>query len=93
MRIIQVTDYQEMSKKAALMMASQITLKPDTVLGLATGETPIGMYQELISLYERNQLDCSEVVTFNLDEYLGLSADHEQSYHYYMKKHFFEPIH
>ena len=69
MRIIVVDNYEEMSKKAALMVASQVTLKPDSVLGLATGDTPLGMYEELVKLYNKQEVDFKEVRTFNLDEY------------------------
>ncbi len=92
MRLIIEENFEEMSKKAALMVASQITLKPDSVLGLATGSTPLGMYSELIKMYRDDEIDFSEVVTFNLDEYYKLDPKNETSYHYYMKNNFFEYI-
>ena len=92
MRIITTKDYNEMSQKAAAMVISHVTLKPNTVLGLATGDSPIGMYREIIKSYENNEIDLSEVVTFNLDEYYGLNLDNEQSYHYFMMTNFFNYI-
>lgn len=92
MRIIVVDNYEEMSKKAAAMVASQIILKPDSVLGLATGDTPLGMYKELIDLYKRKEIDFTEVKSFNLDEYIGLSQNNNQSYNFYMKDNFFKYI-
>ena len=92
MRIIVEKDYEAMSKKAALMVASQITLKADSNLGLATGGTPIGMYNNLIEMYKDEKIDFSEVQTFNLDEYCGLKADHPNSYHYYMYDNFFNQV-
>ncbi|MDT8717867.1 glucosamine-6-phosphate deaminase [Clostridium sp. 19966] len=92
MRILVVKDYEEMSKKAASIVASHIILKPDSVIGLATGDTPKGMYKELIKMYNNKQIDFSQVKTFNLDEYYGLSRDDNQSYHTYMMKNFFGHI-
>lgn len=92
MRIIIVENYEEMSKKAAAMMASQIILKPESVLGLATGDTPLGMYKELIRMYNENMIDFSKVKTFNLDEYYGLGEDSNQSYNYYMTNNLFKHI-
>ena len=92
MRIIVVDNYEEMSKRAALMVASQVTLKPDSVLGLATGDTPSGMYKELISLYNKKEVDFKEVRTFNLDEYYGLNPENSQSYYKYMMNNLFNSI-
>lgn len=92
MRLHIVDDYEELSIKAATIVASQITLKPDTVLGLATGSTPLGMYRNLVKMYQQDLVDFSEVVTFNLDEYLGLGPEHPQSYHYYMFENFFNQV-
>ncbi|MFP4020434.1 MAG: glucosamine-6-phosphate deaminase [Halanaerobium sp.] len=92
MRIIVENDYHAMSKKAALMVASQITLKPDSNLGLATGGTPLAMYDKLIEMFREDEVDFSEVQSFNLDEYCGLEADHPNSYHYYMYDNFFKDI-
>lgn len=92
MRIIVVKSYHEMSKRAANMVASQVVLKPDSILGLATGETPLGMYKELVKMYEAGIVDFSEASTFNLDEYCGLSKDNPQSYHHYMVKNLFSHV-
>ncbi|NLZ71086.1 MAG: glucosamine-6-phosphate deaminase [Clostridiaceae bacterium] len=86
MRIIVVKNYEELSKRAADMMASQIRVEGHTVLGLATGSTPVGAYKELIRQYEEEGLDFSNVDTFNLDEYYGLAPDHPQSYRYFMNE-------
>ena len=92
MRIYKVKDYEEMSRKAANIISAQVILKPDCVLGLATGSTPIGTYKQLIEWYQKKDIDFSEVTTFNLDEYVGLPFDSSQSYHYYMNKMFFSQI-
>lgn len=92
MRIIVVKSYHEMSKKAANMVASQVVLKPDSIIGLATGETPLGMYEELVKMYNSEIVDFSEASTFNLDEYYGLSKDNPQSYYYYMTKNLFQHV-
>jgi len=92
MRIIVEKDYHAMSKKASLMVASQITLKPDSNLGLATGGTPLAMYYKLIEMFREDEIDFNEVQSFNLDEYCGLKADHPNSYHYYMNDNFFKEI-
>ena len=80
MRILVCKNYDEMSKKAAQMILSQVTLKPNSVLGLATGSTPIGMYNELVKMYNDKLIDFSEVSTFNLDEYYNLPKSSDQSY-------------
>ena len=92
MNIIRAKDYQDMSRKAANIISAQIIMKPDCVLGLATGSTPVGTYRQLIEWYEKGDLDFSRVSTVNLDEYRGLTADHDQSYHYFMHKNFFDAI-
>jgi len=92
MKIIKAKDYQDFSKKAASILAAQVTLKPDSVLGLATGSTPIGTYDELVARYERGEVDFSQITTVNLDEYKGLDKDDEQSYSYFMNKHLFDRI-
>lgn len=89
MRIHVLDDYQELSHKAASFVASQIILRPHSVLGLATGSTPRGLYSHLIQMED---LDFRGVQTFNLDEYLGLERDHPHSYHYYMQEHLFRHI-
>ncbi|WP_455950257.1 glucosamine-6-phosphate deaminase [Eubacterium sp.] len=92
MKIYMGEDYKGMSRKAANIISAQIILKPDCVLGLATGSTPIGTYDQLVNWYEKGDLDFSKVVTINLDEYKGLSGDNEQSYRYFMNKHLFDRI-
>lgn len=92
MRIIITDNYEEMSKKAAAIVRNQIILKPDCVLGLATGDTPIGMYKELIKMHENKEVDFADVTTFNLDEYCKLNRENIQSYYYYMNHNFFKHI-
>ena len=92
MIIIIKKNYDELSKEAAKIIKEAILEKPNLVLGLATGSTPLGTYQELIQMHKEGILDFSRIITFNLDEYLGLSANHPQSYHYYMKKNLFGEI-
>ena len=92
MRVIITNSYDEMSKEAAKIVAGQIYLKPDSVLGLATGSTPLQMYKKLIAVHEMVGLDFSQVTSFNLDEYIGISPDNPQSYHYFMKHNFFDFI-
>ena len=92
MRVILCDTYEELSKNAAKLVASQICLKPNCVLGLATGSTPIGMYEELVRLYKTGEIDFKEVITFNLDEYYPISPENPQSYHYYMSKYLFSKV-
>lgn len=92
MRIYITKDYNEMSRKAANIISAQIILKPDCVLGLATGSTPLGIYSQLVEWFEKGDLDFSEVITVNLDEYKGLGAESEQSYVYYMRKNLFDRV-
>ena len=92
MRILVCKNYDEMSKKAAQMILSQVTLKPNSVLGLATGSTPIGMYKELVNMYNNKLIDFSEVSTFNLDEYYNLPKSNDQSYDYFMRDNLFKYI-
>lgn len=92
MKIYTGKDYDEMSKKAANIIAAQITLKPDCVLGLATGSSPIGTYQQLIQKYQNGDLDFSGIRTINLDEYKGLSQDNSQSYFYFMNENLFKHV-
>lgn len=84
--------YEELSRRAAGMVAAVINAKPNAVLGLATGSSPIGLYRELARMHKDEGLDFSQVTTFNLDEYVGLSARHEQSYHYFMQENLFKYI-
>lgn len=92
MLVVIVRDYQELSLRGAQIVASCLEKKPDLVLGLATGNTPIGLYRELIRFHKEEGLDFSRVTTFNLDEYLGLAADHPQSFHHYIHQHFLNHI-
>ncbi|MBF1260974.1 MAG: glucosamine-6-phosphate deaminase [Lachnoanaerobaculum sp.] len=92
MRIICAKDYKEMSEMAADIIGAQVLLKPDAVLGLATGSTPIGTYEELVRRYEAGRLDFSKIKTVNLDEYRGLTRDNDQSYYYFMHSHLFDHI-
>lgn len=92
MRIIKASDYNEMSRCAANIIAAQITLKPDSVLGLATGSTPIGTYKLLVKGYQQGNLDFSKVKSVNLDEYCGLDGSHDQSYRYFMNTNLFNHV-
>ena len=92
MKFIEAKSYEDLSRKAANIISAQIILEPESVLGLATGSTPIGTYQNLVKGYQNGDLDFSRVRTINLDEYCGLSTDHEQSYRYFMNYHLFNHI-
>ncbi len=92
MKIYEMENYDQMSRKAAGIMAAQIIAKPDSVLGLATGSTPIGMYKELIKGYEAGDLDFCEIKSVNLDEYVGLEPTHDQSYRYFMQTNLFDHV-
>ncbi len=92
MEVVIGRNYNEMSKLAAQMVAELLNTKPNAVLGMATGSTPLGLYQELVRMYEQGQLDFSRVMTFNLDEYVGLPGNHPQSYGYFMQENFFRHV-
>ena len=92
MRLYRAKDYNDMSRKAANIISAQIILKPDCVLGLATGSTPIGTFQQLIARYQEGDLDFSQVRTANLDEYRGLTRDNDQSYYYFMYHNLFKEV-
>ena len=92
MNLIKAKDYEDMSKKAANLIMAQVTMKPDSVLGLATGSTPVGTYSQLIEYYRQGDLDFSRVRTVNLDEYRGLPRTDPQSYYYFMQEHLFSHI-
>lgn len=92
MKIIKTKNYEQMSRVAANILSAQIIMKPDCVLGLATGSTPIGTYDQLINWYKKGDIDFSEVTTINLDEYKGLSPENDQSYRYFMNTHLFDHI-
>ena len=92
MKVIKAKDYAGMSRKAANIVSATVILHPSCVLGLATGSTPIGMYQQLAQWYEKGDLDFKRVRSVNLDEYVGLDPDNDQSYHYFMNHNFFRNI-
>ncbi|HTR98778.1 MAG TPA: glucosamine-6-phosphate deaminase [Bacteroidota bacterium] len=92
MLVIVKESYEAMSREAARLVADRLRKKPNMVLGLATGSTPLGLYKELIRMHRDEGLDFSKVTTFNLDEYVGLPPSHDQSYHYFMRENFFKDI-
>ncbi len=92
MRVIICKDYDEMSGKAAEIFAERIKAKPDIVLGLATGSTPEGLYAELVRMNKASEISFKQVRTFNLDEYVGLAPDHDQSYRYFMNEKLFDHV-
>ena len=92
MVIYRASDYASMSRKAANIISAQVIMKPDCVLGLATGSTPIGTYKQLIEWYNKGDLDFSRVTSVNLDEYKGLSGDNDQSYRYFMNQNLFDHV-
>lgn len=92
MKIYMTEDYRTMSRKAANILSAQIILKPNSVLGLATGSSPVGMYHQLIEWYKKDDLDFSEIKTVNLDEYVGLEPTHEQSYRHFMQENLFDHV-
>ena len=92
MEIIIKESYEEMSKAAAQAVSKLLNSKPNAVLGLATGSTPLALYQELVRLHREEGLDFSQITTFNLDEYVGLGKDNPQSYHYFMHENLFRHI-
>lgn len=91
-RIYRAKDYQDLSRKAANILSAQIIMKPDCVLGLATGTSPIGIYEQLAEWYRKGDLDFAEVSTVNLDEYIGLDGAHPQSYRYFMDTNLFRKV-
>ena len=92
MEIIRARDYDHMSRQAANILSAQVILHPESVLGLATGSSPIGTYRQLIDWYKKGDVDFRRVRTVNLDEYVGLAADHEQSYAHFMRANFFDHV-
>src|SRR5436190_21607094 len=88
MEVVIKRDYDQMSKAAAQLVVDVLNTKPNAVLGMATGSTPLGLYQELVRLYKAGHVDFSRVTTFNLDEYVGIPANHPKSYHYFMIEHY-----
>ena len=92
MKIYATKDYADLSRKAANIISAQVIMKPNAVLGLATGSTPIGAYKQLIEWYEKGDIDFSHTLSINLDEYKGLSGDHDQSYRYFMNHNLFDHV-
>lgn len=92
MKIIRGTNYDDMSRKAANIISAQIIMKPNCVLGLATGGTPVGIYKQLVEWYNKGDLDFSGITTVNLDEYRGIPRDHPESYWTFMHKHLFDLV-
>lgn len=92
MKIIYAPDYETLSRKAAQLIGAQVLYKPDSLLGLATGSSPVGAYRYLARWYASGDLDFAQARSVNLDEYCGLDAFHEQSYHYFMKQNLFNAV-
>ena len=92
MKFITVDTYEKLSRQAANIISAQVIIKPDCVLGLATGSSPLGTYKQLINWYNKGDIDFSGVTSVNLDEYVGLDGSSDQSYRYFMNKNFFEHI-
>ena len=92
MRIYVTEDYNAMSRRVASILAAQVMLKPDCVLGLATGSTPVGAYKQLVEWYKKGDLDFAQVRSINLDEYVGLAPTHDQSYRYFMQHNLFDHV-
>ncbi len=92
MKVIKTNSYEETSVCAAKVVAEQICRKPDSILGLATGSSPIGMYDELVKMYNEGALDFSKITSVNLDEYFGLEPENDQSYRYFMNEHLFDRV-
>lgn len=92
LKLVPARDYKDMSRKAANIISAQVILKPDSVLGLATGSTPIGTYETLVHRCEKGDLDFFNVKTVNLDEYVGLEGTHDQSYRYFMNQNLFDKV-
>jgi glucosamine-6-phosphate deaminase len=92
MEVVVLPTYEEMSRAAAAVVAEVLNEKPNAVLGMATGSTPLGLYQELVRMHREEGLDFAQVSTFNLDEYVGLPPAHPQSYHHFMHENFFKHV-
>ena len=92
MEFIVAKNYEEMSRKAADVIAELVARKPSCILGLATGSTPEGLYAQLIKDCQEGKISFKDVSTYNLDEYRGLENDHPQSYHYFMEQHLFNHV-
>ena len=92
MRFVTVDSYEKMSRDAANIISAQVIIKPNSVLGLATGSSPVGTYKQLIEWYNKGDVDFSKVISVNLDEYVGLDGSNDQSYRYFMNENFFNHI-
>lgn len=92
MKLYRAMDYNDMSRKAANIISAQVIMKPNCVLGLATGSTPVGIYKQLIEWYSKGDLDFSRVKTANLDEYKGLTKENDQSYYHFMRENLFRHV-
>ncbi|MBE5913083.1 MAG: glucosamine-6-phosphate deaminase [Pseudobutyrivibrio ruminis] len=92
MKIYKELDYDAVSKRAAALVAAQIKEKNDSILGLATGSSPVGMYKELVEMYNAGEISFKNIRTVNLDEYAGLADDDVNSYHYFMNQHLFSKV-
>jgi glucosamine-6-phosphate deaminase len=92
MKIVKAKNYSDMSRKAANIISAQIIMKPNSVLGLATGSSAIGTYEQLVEWYQKGDLDFSEVTSINLDEYKGLPRENDQSYYYFMNEKLFSKV-
>jgi glucosamine-6-phosphate deaminase len=92
MQVIKTSSYRELSKRVAEIVIDEAIKKPDLVLGLATGSTPLGLYRLLVKSFKKGKVDFSKVKTFNLDEYCGLKKSDKQSYHFFMNKNLFSEI-
>ena len=92
MKFITVDSYEKLSRQAANIISAQVIIKPESVLGLATGSSPIGTYKQLIEWYKKGDIDFSDTVSVNLDEYVGLDGNNPQSYRYFMNTNFFDHI-
>ena len=92
MNFIKVNNYDELSTKAAALICAQVVMKPDCVLGLATGSSPLGTYEKIAEKCAKGEVDFSKVSSINLDEYVGLDGTNDQSYRYFMNTNLFEKI-
>lgn len=92
MKFFKVDSYEQLSRKAADIIAAQVILKPNCILGLATGSSPLGTYANLVKKYEMGELDFSKVTSVNLDEYVGLDGTNDQSYRYFMNTNLFTKV-
>src|SRR3954466_6059800 len=92
MEVVVLPSYEQMSRAAAQVVADVLNAKPNAVLGMATGSTPLGLYQERVRMHRKEGLDFTQVTTFNLDEYVGLRPEHPQRKHEFMQENFFRHV-